>query len=159
MKKLNNNNGFSLLEILLASIIFVLSVAGIFMTLNAVRAPVANKQNALVAANFGQAVLENLRTMVSGGDFYNSCATINTDTSCAEFTLSLGGHEVSLPIAGTTINDWPSTAIAGANIYDGESKIKYVVSCADMSLDCDKDGSKPDMARRVDIHINWPEAS
>ena len=91
LKRLNNT-AFSLLEILLASIIFVLTVGGIFVTLDAIRKPVANKELALTSAVFGKQVLEALRSKVtaaSSSNFFTVCAG-----TCPTFDLALGVHHV-----------------------------------------------------------------
>ena len=67
-----NNRAFSLLEVLLASIIFVISITGVFITLTALRKPVADKENALAAAILGKQVLEALRSSVNAGTFYST---------------------------------------------------------------------------------------
>ena len=76
----------------MAAIIFVLTIAGLFATLNAVRAPVANKENALAAAVFGKQVLEALRSTVNAGassNYYLVCSP-----TCTDFSLALGPHAV-----------------------------------------------------------------
>ena len=80
-----NNTAFSLLEILLAAIIFVISIGGIFATLNAVRAPVANKESALTAAVFGKQVLEALRSQVNAAATQLITALLFRTASCTDF--------------------------------------------------------------------------
>ena len=142
MKNLNKT-AFSLLEILLASIIFIISIGGIFATLNAVRAPVANKESALASAVFGKQVLETLRAQVNAATYYNGCS-VGT-SPCPDFSLSLGAHLVtSLPVGLA----WPSTALSSAN----SSGLSYTVSCASTGSTSICGG---DIARRVDLNINW----
>ncbi len=149
MKNLNNT-AFSLLEILLASIIFIISIGGIFATLNAVRAPVANKENALTAAVFGKQVLETLRSSVNAGTYYAICSLF-VSGACVDFSLYLGLHHVTLPPPGQPQLTWPSTDLSQNNTY-----LTYTVSCADgTTTTCSSTGSDPDMARRVDLNINW----
>jgi prepilin-type N-terminal cleavage/methylation domain-containing protein len=169
------NNGFSLLEILLASIIFVISIAGVYATLNAVRTPVANKENALAAAVFGKQVLEALRSSVnaSNSTYYNICTT-----TCANFDLSLGTHQVPMP--------WPTNCgqanqpachncgqanqpacqlTMPSNIRasngGGTGTFSYIVTCADGSGNpaTNTACTTADVARRVDLNINWPDAT
>lgn len=166
MKKYKNT-AFSLLEILLAAVIFILSVAGIFVTLNAVRNPVINKENALTSANFGKEILEALRSQVDARTYYAACQT-NNDGKCGDFSLYLGPHEVA--VGGTYWPaglSWPSTAIAKMNTCPAipgpnGGCLVYTVSCGDgvaytggpfpAAFAC----SSPDIARRVDLGINWP---
>jgi hypothetical protein len=148
MKNLNNT-AFSLLEILLAAVIFIISVGGIFITINAVRIPVANKENALAAAVFGKQVLETLRSQVNAKIYYNACSV--NQTPCPDFSLSLGSHQVpvgNLP-QGLT---WSSQDLINANLVNGNPVLTYTVSCADGNFpnNCDAD-----IARKVDLSINW----
>ena len=140
MKNLNNT-GVTLLEILLASIIFVISVAGIFATLSAVRSPVGNKENALAAALFGKQVLETLRTEVNAGTatYYGICAG-----NCATVDLKLGNHSVTLPASGLS---WPTADLSANN-----ATLKYTVFCADGSAAA---LCHADVAREVVLSINW----
>jgi Tfp pilus assembly protein PilV len=150
MKKLNNT-GVTLLEILLASVIFVLSVAGIFATLSFVRASVTNKESSLTAALFGKQVLEKLRSAVNMGGanpYYNACT--GNANPCPDFSLSLlpaGVHRVpsaNMP-AGLI---WP-TALKTANTFcDANGCLEYTVSCGD---NC----SNIDAARKVDLIIHY----
>jgi len=138
-----NNTGVTLLEILLASVIFVVSVAGIFATINAVRTPVANKENALSAAVFGKQVLETLRTQVNaGGTYFGVCAG-----TCTTFDLQLGKHLVAMPLATPALS-WPTTDLTNNNA----AGLSYTVTCANS-------GSVAvcgaDVARRVDLNISW----
>lgn len=141
MKNLNNT-GVTLLEILLAAIIFIISIGGIFATLNAVRAPVANKESSLSAAVFGKQVLESLRFQVSAesnANFYGICS----DT-CTDFSLALGTHQVSPLPSGL---NWPP-GLAAKN----PGGLIYTVSCADgSSAPC----TNANVAHRVDLNINW----
>ena len=117
-----NNIAFTLLEVLLAAIIFVITISGLFVTLNAMRAPVANKETALTAAVFGKQVLEALRDQVSTASAanYNTCSSVNaSDGSCADFSLSLqttalAKHEVNHTTLATYGLTWP-TSLASSN--------------------------------------------
>jgi hypothetical protein len=77
--------------------IFVISVAGVFSTLSAVRQPVHQKERALTAAVFGQAALETLRSQVSANNIDST--TGRYKTSCL---LALGAHPV-----GTEATTYP----------------------------------------------------
>jgi Tfp pilus assembly protein PilV len=155
MKNLNNS-AFTLLEILLSAVIFVVSVAGIFATLSAVRAPVANKESGLSAAVFGKQVLEALRSQVSAKydatNTYMPYYSCNSQNPCPDFSLSIGTHQVTsatLALAGLT---WP-TAVASKNtLCDPAGCLVYTVTCADGSASpC----TNSDIAHKVDLSINW----
>jgi type II secretory pathway pseudopilin PulG len=161
----NDTKAFSLLEILLASIIFIITISGVFATLNAVRKPVADKESALAAAVFGKQVLEALRSSVNASTFYGPCSsTING--YCGDFSLYLGIHHVphgNLP-QGLT---WP-TNLSSSNFISGCDTsvgcLVYTVACGDGSPptssvppDC-VNSSGNDIAREVTLSINWPEA-
>ena len=83
-------SAFTLLEVLLAAIIFVISIGGLFVTLNAVRAPVAQKEQALAAAIYGQQVLNYLRSQVSTGTGYYNTTSWTNSTPCTLLDLELG---------------------------------------------------------------------
>jgi type II secretory pathway pseudopilin PulG len=155
MRKQNSNDSaFTLLEVLLAAIIFVITIGGLFVTLDAVRAPVIAKENALTAAIFGKQVLEALRTQVNTQTFYNACSTpVPPALSCPDFSLYLGLHQVplaNLP-AGLT---WPASLTAN-NLNGNPAVLSYTVFCADNSvpsgypLAC----SSADIARGVTLNI------
>ena len=154
-----NKAAFSLLEILLASIIFIISVAGLFATLNGVRAPVINKESELAAAVFSKQVLEALYSQVNADTYNNPCGSNNANVSCADFSLSVGVHNVALPWpqnCGQGANppcvlNWPSTALSNANLIGGQPYVAYTVSCGDETC------VDPNVARRVDINIQWPK--
>jgi len=135
----SNQLAFSLLEVLLASIIFILSVGGVFLTLAAMRGPVADKETALSSAIFGKQVLETLRAKVDAGSFFNSCS-VQGQNPCQDFSLSLGVHYVT-NIPGLT---WPPDLTANA--------INYTVSCA---TDGSTAACSPDIARKVQLNLVW----
>ena len=146
MKNLNNT-AFSLLEILLASVIFIITVGGVFATLNAVRGPVTSKEYALSAAVFGKQVFEILRKQVnnsSSANFYTVCPTASP--YCTTFDLALGVHSITPLPAGLS---WPSPHFNTLN----SNTLTYTVSCANGSSTCAASNSY--VARRVDLTINW----
>ena len=143
MKKLHQQ-AFTLLEILLASVIFVVSVGGVFITLNSMRRPVADKESALTAAVFGKQVLDALRSQVDARSYYTPCAS----NPCTDFSLALGPHQVTASLPNSLV--WPQ-AIAAEN----KNILSYTVSCSDGSAD---NLCGADVARRVDLDIKWPDA-
>jgi len=156
-----NKSAFSLLEVLLASIIFVISVTGIFITLAAVRGPVADKENALTAAVFSKQVLEALRSSVNPITYYGSCAQPNGDGSCGDFSLFLGGHEITkATLTGAGLR-WPPTLTASNTVCDTAVNgcLVYMVTCQDGTTTSCLQGVDPDMPRQVTLNINWPSSS
>src|ERR1039458_2589495 len=109
-----NNTAFSLLEVLLASIIFVVTIAGVFATLNAVRAPVASRENELAAAVFSKQVLETLRSQTSQNDAVSHFYTClnGTAANCADFALSVGTHNVTAATLNGFGLKWPTAALS-----------------------------------------------
>lgn len=157
----SNNTAFSLMEILVASIIFIISIGGIFATLNAVRAPVINKESSLSAAVFGKQVLESLRSQVIAGtnvgNFYGTCSSI-VSGACRDFSLYLGLHQVPTSSLPSGLS-WPPALVAVNTVCGSPAALclQYTVSCADGIA---PSGSPPscssfNVARRINLNINW----
>ena len=159
-----NNAAFSLLEVLLASIIFVISITGVFVTLTAVRKPVADKESALSAAVFGKQVLEALRSQVdarTSANYYSDpyCSGSGSGIVCTDFSLAVGTHQV--PVANLPAGlSWPPGLITLDSVTypNGNPPVlNYTVLCADGTYTtCAVAGV--DEARQVNLSINWPDA-
>ena len=117
------------MEILLASVIFVITAAMVYITINAVRQPVLQKERALTAALFGQQLLEDLRSQVDAAD-------INASGNWTG-NLALGVHG-------------PFSQTDAQGIVYNEI---YTVACGDGSATCDNS----DVARAVTLSINFPD--
>lgn len=152
--QVDNRVGFTLVEILMAAIIFVISVAGIFATLNAVRVPVANKENQLIATVFGKQVLEALRSQVNNTRFYNTTCSDRGSGECQDFSFYLGRHLVPTSALLSVGLNWPS-ALSTCNT----SGLSYKVSCADGSGSAGQLCSQSNVALRVDLNISWPNGN
>jgi type II secretory pathway pseudopilin PulG len=154
MKNLNNS-AFTLLEILLATIIFIISIAGVFATLNAVRQPVIDKESALTATIFGKQVLEALRSQVNAATSSNYYSDSTCTPTCSDFSLGLGTHQVNTTNLPSTLT-WP-TALTSSNQACATHNpcLVYTVSCADGSPNS---SCGADIARKVDLSINWPSS-
>lgn len=96
--KNSHHSAFTLLEVLLSSVIFIITVVGVFATLNAVRTPVTNKEGGLSAAIFAKQVLEALYSQVSAANYYTACGA----SPCTNFDLSPGLHNVNHTILSNT---------------------------------------------------------
>ncbi len=69
--------GFTIIEALVASVIFSIAVAGIFATTGSIRQPTAENDHSLEAAYIGQQVLEDMRRYVDAGTWNNPALNIN----------------------------------------------------------------------------------
>jgi Tfp pilus assembly protein PilV len=154
-----NNTAFSLIEILMAAIIFVVTVAGVFATLSAVRAPIATKEQELATVLFEKQALEDLRFQVTseGRGYFYFCQSFFATFyygnplndfyyGCEGFNLDPGPHTVPLVLLPgdlqTSVNNLPpavltanSSAPCGTdnsgNPGPTEFCLQYTVSCAD----------------------------
>ena len=143
------------MEIILAAIIFIISVGGVFATLNAVRSPVITKESALVAAVFGKQVLEALRSQVNDpqgalATYYNCSVAV---APCPDFSLSQGDHLVSVAKLNAAGISWPSVALSNQNLVGGVPMLSYTVTCADgVAAHCI---TNTDVAHMVTLNIKW----
>jgi len=69
MRNTVSSKAFSLIEAVVASVIFMIAVTGVFASLSALKRPVATTDKALGAALCGQQFLENLRASVDQQDW------------------------------------------------------------------------------------------
>ena len=63
-----NSKGVSLIEAFLAAIIFIIAVAAVFSTLNSLRKPAVNNEQATAAALVLSNFLDDIRSKISGED-------------------------------------------------------------------------------------------
>ena len=95
-------SGFSLVEAVVAAVIFSITVVGVFASLAAIQQPAANSGQSLNAALCGQQVLENLRSKVdardwdTGGALATGSHTPLTPSQCSSFTFT---YDVTAPVA------------------------------------------------------------
>lgn len=100
-----NSKGLSLLEAFISSIIFVIATAAIFVTLNGLRKPAVNNEQALSAALTLKNVLEDLRGQVSQADMNPSGVyTSGNLTDGQHGPISTGGYTIYYNVTtdGTT---------------------------------------------------------
>ena len=92
-----NAHGFSLVEAMVASVIFSIAVVGVFSSLAAIKNPVKNSDKSLAAAFCGQQVLENLRASVSADTWSqgtsklkiaNGMTVTPLPSACSGFTVT-----------------------------------------------------------------------
>lgn len=112
------SKGFSYIEAIIATSILGIAVVGILMTVSSIKKPVAKSDRALVAAYFGQEVLENLRAKVDARDFNTGELSITTPDAPHVVTKVINGvtykafyHVLDDPASGSRrVNltvDWP----------------------------------------------------
>ena len=77
---IKTQTGTTLIEALLAGVVFILAVSGVFATMAAVRGPVTSKNNSVEAAIFGKQVLEDLRSKVDARDYNNNNGNLGIGT-------------------------------------------------------------------------------
>jgi prepilin-type N-terminal cleavage/methylation domain-containing protein len=80
-----NKKGFSIMESLVAAMIFSIGVVGVFAAMSSQKAPSEESDDRIKAALAGKQLLESLRSKVNAADY-----AANTGE------LSLGAHNVSL---------------------------------------------------------------
>lgn len=137
---------FTLLEVLLASIIFIVAVLGVFSTLSAVRIPVQQKERALTAAVFGQLALETLRAQVNA-----SSTSFDAPSGCYNYTnqLALGAHPTASNPALLSQTDQNVTTYS----------MSYTVSCASAGGGCPAGYCPADTAMMVNLAITFPDTT
>ncbi len=69
MIRMSQQQGFSLVEALIAVTIFAVATVGVFMTISAVKRPVVKTDRELTAAYFSQEILDGLRAKVDARDW------------------------------------------------------------------------------------------
>ncbi|MBF0490478.1 MAG: hypothetical protein HQL15_07660 [Candidatus Omnitrophica bacterium] len=121
-----NNIGTSLLEILLAAVIFVTAITGFYATMANIRKMPDDANKMLISTSIGANILEDMRSQVDDSD-YSTCSTGN---------LAFGSHQNTTLFNGVTYT------------------YKWTVSCgnteqANTFADCTA-------ARKVDISVSWP---
>ena len=75
-----NSRAFSYVEAIIATAILGIAVVGILMTVASIKKPAAKTDRALVAAYYGQEVLEGLRAKVDARDWDSGELAITTTT-------------------------------------------------------------------------------
>ncbi|HOW36254.1 MAG TPA: type II secretion system protein [Candidatus Omnitrophota bacterium] len=81
MLSLKKKNGFSLVEVIIASVIFIISTVGLFSALSGLRTASGESKKRLFAANYGKQVLEGLRAKVDDRTWNDSCNPGTMDLS------------------------------------------------------------------------------
>ncbi len=126
---ITNKLAFSLMESLIAAVIFTIAVAGVYASIASVKKPVTDIDKKLSAAKCGQKVLEKLRGSVA----------------YPEWSDGIG----PLAIGTYTINALTTPSIADFNpSCVGISTVTYTVTDA---------GNGPNGARKAVATVIWPD--
>jgi prepilin-type N-terminal cleavage/methylation domain-containing protein len=87
--KINHRKkGFTLVEVIVASLVFALMVAGIMATITALSVPATESSEEVTAALIGKEVLENMRIAVSSDTFSNIFNETGGDSLNGTYTLA-----------------------------------------------------------------------
>ena len=97
LKKFGKSCGFSLVEVTVAALIFVIAAVGIISTVAVLRTPSRSYETGIPAAYYGQNILDNLRSSVDQRTWANPDLAVNP--------LAPGNHTIApVTIANTTYN-------------------------------------------------------
>ena len=99
-----NREGFSIVEAMVAAVILSVSVVGVFATLSSQKAPAAQADQRVLAAQAAKQFLEELRSKVNASDYIN-------DTGL----LATGGHDMYAICPGATCYDIHYTVTLDGN--------------------------------------------
>lgn len=83
------NQGFTIVEVIVATLVFALAAAGIFATVSALNRPAGESMEEVTAAFLGKRILEDLRRDVDAED-WNSGELVN-GTTYAMNAVTIGG--------------------------------------------------------------------
>ncbi len=109
MTHVKTQKAFTIVEVLVAAVIFSITVLGVFSTIAAIRKPAAVSERTLVAAYYGRQVLEDLRAKIDKRDWntgllstgtHNYGTAIIHGVSYAASYLVENAPEATLPAGG-----------------------------------------------------------
>lgn len=99
MRHLNPKNGVTLIEGLMAAIIFAIAAAAIFNTLNSIRKPAIQNEQATKAALVLSNYLDDLRAKISANDIASGAGVYGNQ-------LNPGLNQGPWPLEGGLYNIW-----------------------------------------------------
>lgn len=140
---MSSKRGFSLVEVIVASILLALVIAGIFSVVLSAQKLIRRSQTRYSATLIGDTALENLRAYLGSVGWYNSTAPLNPDNAWHDFMLAsqddpLGIHD----LFGETEFAKRYGASWGYKIMNG-------TNC---------NGTGPTCEYRIgDVRVNWDE--
>ena len=98
-----NDSGFSLVEVIVASLIFATVVVGIFATTSAMKKPTVDSDKKLMAAFYGKQILEDLRVRVDQRD-WDKCTPATPALSGSLTVIGACNPHVPITIFNPTYN-------------------------------------------------------
>ncbi|MFA5060236.1 MAG: prepilin-type N-terminal cleavage/methylation domain-containing protein [Candidatus Omnitrophota bacterium] len=134
MNKYKNNKGFSLIEVLVASVIFTIAAVGLFATVSSLRGGSDKAERRLEVTNIGRQLLEELRSKIGQ----------------AAWPLTCDGNP----------QPWPNTLLpaAGTNpTYDRLSANPFNLQFQYICDDVDTNGDAARVLYKVDQTITYDE--
>ncbi len=78
IRRRNKNTGFTLVEIIVSSLIFAIAAAGVFATVSMLKQPTNVSSKEVTAAFIGKRILEDLRTQVDANNWNTGELAIGT---------------------------------------------------------------------------------
>ena len=97
IRRQNKTTGFTIAEVVIATMIFTLAMAGVFATISQLRQPAVASSQQVTAAFIGKKILDDLRSEVSAttwnsglltpGNTYMNQVTVGTITYNATYTV------------------------------------------------------------------------
>ena len=91
LRRIKKQHGFSLVEAIIAAVIFAIATAGIFSTLIVLRKPAAESDERIGAAYFAQQILEDLRAYVSANGWDTGPLSVGVHSGSGPITLTGSG--------------------------------------------------------------------
>lgn len=88
-RKKNKNTGFTITEVIIATLIFSLAMAGVFASISQLRQPAVESSQEVTAAFLGKKILDDLRGDVNQ-DTWNS-GNLVAGTTYGPYTQTIGG--------------------------------------------------------------------
>jgi prepilin-type N-terminal cleavage/methylation domain-containing protein len=145
MKNLLRKNGFTLVEVVVASILLAIVAAGIFSIIVSSKKIITSSSQRRVAIEVAETVLDNLRRYLGADQWDNDTSPIYTTGGWSSW-YSLHDHTTELSIAVSTVFD----ASDFDNIYQGGWRYRIdpqLTQCA--GGECDY--------RKAEVEVNWTE--
>ena len=82
ISKIKKNTGFSIVEVIVAAVIFTLASLGTFGAFSMARQTSSSSEQEIIAANYGRQILEDLRAQIDQGSWaswYLTCPATGAD--------------------------------------------------------------------------------
>ncbi len=120
--KRNDQSAFTIVEVLVSSVIFAIAAVGVFASIAAIRSPSMVSERKLTAAYYGRQILDDLRTKVDGRNWVSATSTWNGGSDLAVGTHSLG----TTTINGTAYTSaYVVTQVSGTNLWQADLTVNW----------------------------------